>query len=180
MRVGSLSRNSAMRSRRRRKICFSLSVILDIFNRGSSVFIFSCGVSPPHDEVPSTGSGQALLFRQKDPKPLAPGRGPSGTFAPVPISRAAELASLRQSSPPKKCRDWGAATPAGTTRHVKNNDRWSLRLPTMIVDQADSLGENARLHACLTDPIGQDGPDFSRFSKMLNHLRHCGHFIVAL
>ena len=28
-----------------------------------------CGVSPPHDEV--------LLFRQKDPKPVAPGRGPA-------------------------------------------------------------------------------------------------------
>ena len=52
----------------------------------------ACGVSAPHDEI--------LLFRQKDPKPLAPGRGPSGAFAPVPISWAAELASLRQSSPP--------------------------------------------------------------------------------
>ena len=50
------------------------------------------GVSSPRDEV--------LLFRQKDPKPLAPGRGPSGAFAPVPTVRAAELASLRQSSPP--------------------------------------------------------------------------------
>ena len=36
----------------------------------------ACGVSPPHGEV--------LLFRQKDPKPWAPGRGPSGAFAPVP------------------------------------------------------------------------------------------------
>ncbi len=54
-------------------------------------FLFSCGVSAPHDEV--------LLFRQKDPKPLAPGRGPSGAFAPVPVAWAAELASLRQSSP---------------------------------------------------------------------------------
>ena len=36
----------------------------------------ACGVSPPRAEV--------LLFRQKDPKPLAPGRGPSGAFAPVP------------------------------------------------------------------------------------------------
>ena len=51
-----------------------------------------CGVSPPHGEV--------LLFRQKDPKPWAPGRGPSGAFAPVPFVRAAELASLKQSSPP--------------------------------------------------------------------------------
>ncbi len=36
-----------------------------------------CGVSAPHDEV--------LLFRQKDPKPLAPGRGPQrGCLCPGP------------------------------------------------------------------------------------------------
>ena len=66
------------------------------------------GVSAPRAEV--------LLFRQKDPKPLAPGRGPSGAFAPVPTVRAAELASLRQSSPPNRVRDWGAAPPAGAMR----------------------------------------------------------------
>ena len=33
-----------------------------------------CGVSSPHAEV--------LLFRQKDPKPFPPVRGPSGSFAP--------------------------------------------------------------------------------------------------
>ena len=60
----------------------------------------SCGVSPPHGEV--------LLFRQKDPKPWAPGRGPSGAFAPVPFVWAAELASLKQSSPPYWIRDRGA------------------------------------------------------------------------
>ena len=65
-------------------------------------------MSPPHDEV--------LLFRQKDPKPLAPGRGPSGSFAPVPTVRAAELAALRQSSPYNQIRHWGAATPAGAMR----------------------------------------------------------------
>ena len=52
----------------------------------------ACGVSAPRDEV--------LFFRQKDPKPGAPGRGPSGAFAPVPFVWAAELASLRQPSPP--------------------------------------------------------------------------------
>ena len=67
-----------------------------------------CGVSAPHAEV--------LLFRQKDPKPGAPGRGPSGAFAPVPKVRAAELASLKQSSPPNRVRDRGAATPAGARR----------------------------------------------------------------
>ena len=36
-----------------------------------------------------------------------------GAFAPVPTVRAAELASLRQSSPPNRGRDWGAASPAG-------------------------------------------------------------------
>ncbi len=40
-------------------------------------FLFSCGVSPPHDE--------AILFRQKDPKPVAPGRGPQrGCLCPGP------------------------------------------------------------------------------------------------
>ncbi|GEM_PF-3120066 len=86
--------------------------------RESSVFVMACvaaafrfdwpyvgGVSPPRDEV--------LLFWQKDPKPLAPGRGRPGAFAPVPNMRAAELASLEQSSPPNRFRDRGAATPAG-------------------------------------------------------------------
>ena len=68
----------------------------------------SCGVSAPRDEV--------LLFRQKDPKPLAPRRGPPGAFAPVPTVRAAELASLKQSSPPTGFRDCGAATPAGARK----------------------------------------------------------------
>ena len=51
----------------------------------------ACGGSAPRAEV--------LLFRQKDPKPGAPGRGPLGAFAPVPKVRAAELALLRQSCP---------------------------------------------------------------------------------
>ena len=38
------------------------------------------------------------MFRQKDPKPLAPGRGPGGAFAPVPVAWAAELASLPSAS----------------------------------------------------------------------------------
>ena len=56
------------------------------------------------------------MFRQKDPKPWAPGRGPPGAFAPVPTVRAAELASLRQSSPPHRIRDRGAVSPAGALR----------------------------------------------------------------
>ena len=68
----------------------------------------ACGVSSPHGEV--------LLFRQKDPKPWAPGRGPPGAFATVPISWAAELASLKQSSPPTGFRDCGAASPAGARK----------------------------------------------------------------
>ena len=62
-----------------------------------------CGVSPPRDAV--------LLFWQKDPKPWAPGRGPLGAFAPVPFAWAAELALLRQSSPPHRIRDRGAVAP---------------------------------------------------------------------
>ena len=56
------------------------------------------------------------MFRQKDPKPGAPGRGPSGAFATVPKVRAAELALLKQSSPLNRVRDRGAATPAGALR----------------------------------------------------------------
>ena len=55
----------------------------------------------PFDKLrtgPSTSSGQALLFRQKDPKPLAPGRGPRGV--PLPRSRLLGLRnSLRSDSP---------------------------------------------------------------------------------
>ena len=47
---------------------------------------------------------------------VSPGRGPPGSFAPVPKVRAAELASLRQSSPPNRVRDWGKAPPAGAMR----------------------------------------------------------------
>ncbi len=54
-------------------------------------FLFSCGVSAPHDEV--------LLFRQKDPKPVAPGRGPQ-EGVPVPRSLVCGLRnSLRSDSP---------------------------------------------------------------------------------
>ena len=40
-------------------------------------------------------------------------RPQGGAFAQVPFVRAAELASLRQSSPPNRFRDRGAAAPAG-------------------------------------------------------------------
>ena len=46
----------------------------------------------------------------KGPKTMgAHARLSSGAFAPVPKVWAAELASLRQSSPPTRFRDWGAA-----------------------------------------------------------------------
>ena len=45
-----------------------------------------------------------------------PGVAPGGAFATVPIAWAAELASLRQSSPQNRLRDWGAATPEGAGR----------------------------------------------------------------
>ena len=67
------------------------------------------GVSAPRDEV--------LLFRQKDPKTIGARAWPQGgAFATVPIAWAAELASLRQSSPQNRLRDWGAATPEGAGR----------------------------------------------------------------
>ena len=83
-----------------------------------------CGVSAPRAEV--------LLFRQKDPKPWAPRRGPLGAFAPVPKVRAAELASLRQSSPPTRFRDWGAAAPAGALR-------WRHTLARVHMQKAKTL-----------------------------------------
>ena len=97
------------------------------------------GVSPPHDEV--------LLFRQKDPKPLAPVRGPPGAFAPVPTVRAAELASLKQSSPPNRFRDCGAAPPAGAMR-------WRQKLARSFVPRP--LGEG-RVRAILAASPGVVG-----------------------
>ncbi len=92
-----------------------------------------------------------LLFRQKDPKPVAPGRGPQekpkvvilnavknlffvdsrslieSSFATLP-SASLPSASLRQSSPPKwNVRDRGTATPAGAGTTTKNNDSGSSR-----------------------------------------------------
>ena len=50
----------------------------------------------------------------KGPKTIGARTWPQGdAFAPVPTVRAAELASLRQSSPPTRSRDRGVATPAG-------------------------------------------------------------------
>ena len=97
----------------------------------------ACGVSAPHDEI--------LLFRQKDPKPWAPGRGPWGAFAPVPTVRAAELASLRQSSPPNRLRDWGAATPAGAGNWRGDEcKRQRLWIPDQVGDDGGREGENSR------------------------------------
>ena len=65
----------------------------------------------------SRGFGPACrgpFVSAKGPKTMGARAGPQGgAFAPVPTVRAAELASLRQSSPPNKGRDRGAATPAG-------------------------------------------------------------------
>ncbi len=64
----------------------------------------------------------------KGPKTIGARTWPQGdAFAPVPTVRAAELASLRQSSPPDRFRDWGVATPAGAgksaLRHVPGFDQ---------------------------------------------------------
>jgi hypothetical protein len=42
---------------------------------------------------------EILLFRQKDPKPFPPVRGPPGDFATSPNQMARKLAPLKQSSP---------------------------------------------------------------------------------
>ncbi len=58
-----------------------------------------CGVSAPHDEV--------LLFRQKNPKPVAPGRGPP-EGVPVPRSLVCGLRnSLRSDSPRRQMEGTG-------------------------------------------------------------------------
>ena len=71
---------------------FSLSPSLSFFMRGfAPARRGSFGFAPLR-------SGQALLFRQKDPKPLAPGRGPRGV--PLPRFRLFGLRnSLRSDSP---------------------------------------------------------------------------------
>ncbi len=58
----------------------------------------------PADEV--------LLFRQKDPKPFLPVRGPS-VVPPPPhrIKMAQKLATLKQSSPKSRIRCCGSAAP---------------------------------------------------------------------
>ena len=106
---------------------------------------FSRGFAParrgPFDFA-SLRSGRALLFRQKDPKPLAPGRGPPGAFAPVPIAWAAELASLRQSSPPHRIFGTGvqprpqAPRHGGTTKRKTLDSR--LLMSGMTEKEADS------------------------------------------
>ncbi len=66
----------------------------DIFNRESRVFVFFMRSFAPARRGPFVSA--------KGPKTIGARAWPQGgTFAPVPISRAAELASLRQSSPPQ-------------------------------------------------------------------------------
>ena len=55
------------------------------------------GVSAPRDEV--------LLFRQKDPKPSTPGRGPRGV--PLPQSRLLGLRNSLRSDSPRPKIDFG-------------------------------------------------------------------------
>jgi hypothetical protein len=49
--------------------------------------ILICGVSPPRDE--------SLLFRQKDPKPFLPVRGPEGAWAATPNHNGSETRSAQ-------------------------------------------------------------------------------------
>ena len=106
-----------------------------------------CGVSPPHGEV--------LLLRQKDPKPWAPGRGPLGAFATVPISWAAELASLRQSSPPYRLRGLGRSRARrrlevapwdGAGRNVKKGEENRRMDPRLLMSRMTERGEGEDSH----------------------------------
>ena len=56
---------------------------------------------------------ESLLFRQKEPKPFLPVRGPMGASASVPNKMAQELAPLKQPSPKKSIRDCGSAASDG-------------------------------------------------------------------
>ncbi|MEC4671613.1 MAG: hypothetical protein VST66_07000 [Nitrospirota bacterium] len=89
-----------------------VKLVLAEAGSGHPDFSFSnlCGVSPPHDEV--------LLFCQKDSKAWPPLVGPAGLGLRVPSESlphpaAAELASLKQSSPSLRIRLRFSATPAG-------------------------------------------------------------------
>ena len=89
---------------------------------------YICGVSAPRDAV--------LLFRQKDPKPGVPGRGPSGAFARSQLlgcgTRFAQtvLAPISASGPGRSCalrRHEGAAWDGGGTKGKgKGNDAGSF------------------------------------------------------
>ncbi len=59
---------------------------------------------------------EVLLFRQKDPKPLSPVRGPPGASASVPNKMARELAALKQPSPRGR---FGTEAPPRPTRGPK-------------------------------------------------------------
>ncbi len=66
-----------------------------------------------------TPTDEVLLFRQKDPKPFPPVRGPLGPSASVPNNMAQELAEsilslskdLKQPSPKKSIQGCGSAAP---------------------------------------------------------------------
>ena len=59
---------------------------------------------------------EALLFRQKCPKPFSPVRGPPGASASVPNKMARELATLKQPSPKSR---FGTEAPPRPTRRPK-------------------------------------------------------------
>jgi len=58
-------------------------------------------------------ANEVLLFRQKDPKPFPPVRGPAGSSASTPNKMARELAPLKQPSPKSRFRGYGSAAPEG-------------------------------------------------------------------
>ena len=127
----------------------ALSVILDIFNRGSRVFVFSYGVSPPHAEV--------LLFRQKDPKPLAPGRGPRGV--PLPQSRMLGLRNSLRSDSPRHQIGFGTGAqprPQAPGHGAIRSRRYNYEIPRFA--RNDHIGVwlgMTGLGFCVTERIGR-------------------------
>ena len=102
-----------------------------------------CGVSSPHAEVPSLCSGQALLFRQKDPNPWAPGGGksagrmrcgPYNLDSPRPHIRFGTAAQPRLEAPGGGAMGWRAteATEGGIRCRHYRGDRARTTAPSSV------------------------------------------------
>ena len=79
----------------------------------------------PANEVPLTDSGQALLFRQKDPKPFSPVRGPMGSSASVPNQAGEGTCSAQTVLAERPIRYGGSAAHEGVEALSKKPTQFS-------------------------------------------------------